>query len=78
MSRRRRPLTENEKAELLEKLRAFRADVVIPHSIRVPPGSAGYWKGNAVNDAILAWADELAGEKDVLLKPGHSNPPNID
>lgn len=61
---------------MLEQLRAFRDDVLTPHAVRVPPGSPDYWKANAVNAALLEWADHLAGEKDVLLSPSHSQPPS--
>lgn len=61
---------------MIAKLAKFRVDALLPFSARAPAGSDAYRKNAAINQALLDLADELGGEKDVLITKGHSQPPS--
>lgn len=73
MARRRRDLNSAAKAQLLSALAAFRRETLIPYSAKVAPTSDGYRQAHLVHDALLNWADTVAGRKDALLAPAHSS-----
>lgn len=75
MVRRRRDLTPADKLQLLHVLAAFRDKTLIPYCTEVPPASKGYRQASAVHNALLEWADTLAGKTDALIAPQHGTPP---
>ena len=74
MARRRRDLSLADREKLLRELAAFRSETLIPYSATVPPTSDGYQQAQTVHDALLIWADIVAGQKDTLVAPAHSSP----
>ena len=75
MARRRRDLSLADREKLLRELAAFRSETLIPYSATVPPTSDGYQQAQIVHDALLIWADSVAGRRDALLAPPHGTPP---
>lgn len=56
----------------------FRSATIIPLLAEVRPAGDQAKLAQAVNETLMALADDLVGKKDSLLTRGHSNPPMGD
>ena len=71
---RKRPDRSRRANAHVASIAAFRKETILPLLAEVRPTVAQHRLARDANHALLALADDLAGETDTLIAPGHRNP----